>query len=301
VAYAEMELYTNKNAKIALQIFDLAFKIFNTSTNFLLLYVDFLFRLHEDINIRALLEKILNQVTLDKAQEVWSTYLKYEKLSGPLANVESLEKRKMEAYHESPLAMMNLVQRYRYLDLWPCSINELVNYETISDSSKQLIKQFLAQKTGGLTLAKTDQQVEQNYTQVFNKKLINKEKFAKPDLSKLVAFNAEDIGMSFSLGNGEIISVPANLLHFINALSKPINNAKWEGVKVDVPALMDLITAAQLKDPRDTDVLVRKKRKYDEQEGSKNTTDIFRERQSYKIQRQSADNMKEGGNRPKKY
>jgi hypothetical protein len=46
----------------------MAFKQFNNSTKFLLLYVDFLFRLGDGVNIRALLEKILNQVTLDKVQ-----------------------------------------------------------------------------------------------------------------------------------------------------------------------------------------------------------------------------------------
>jgi len=291
VANAELELYTNNNPKIAQHIFDMGFKIFNTSTNFLLLYVDFLFRLHDNVNIRTLFEKVLNQITSDKAQEVWNAYHKYEKLCGTLHNLEALEKRKIEAYKSDSISMVNLVQRYRYLDLWPCSADDLVNYETINTK-----KQQLSQVTGGLSISNKDDR--SNLLSGFNTKRLNKEKFAKPDFSKLVLFNPESQNKSFPLGNGDSISLPSSLLQFINAVSKPIGNKTWEGVKIDIPSLMNMICEKDLKDPQFTDQnqgRQPRKRKIDDHDGnSKIITDVYRERQASKVQRGNDGGMRDG-------
>jgi cleavage stimulation factor subunit 3 len=289
VANAELELYTNNNPKIAQHIFDMGFKIFNNSTNFLLLYVDFLFRLHDNVNIRTLFEKVLNQITSDKAQEVWNAYHKYEKLCGTLQNLETLEKRKSEAYQANSDSMVNLVQRYRYLDLWPCSADDLVNFETINTKKNQL-----SQVTGGLSITNKDDRA--NLLSGFNIKRINKEKMAKPDFSKLVLFNPESQNKNFSIGNGESISLPSTLLQFINAVSKPIGSKTWEGARIDIPSLMNMIAEKDLKDPRDTDQsVIGRKRKIDDHEGtSKIVTDIYRDRQASKVQRTNDGGMRDG-------
>jgi len=279
VANAEIELYANNSPKVAHYIYEMAFKQFNNSTKFLLLYVDFLFRQGDSFNVRSLLEKILNQITLDKAQEVWSSYHKYERLCGTLENMDALEKRKVEAYKIDPLSMGNLVERYRYLDLWPCSSSELVNFEQPNASREKL--QSLSQTTGGLFLSNKE---AQEFRLGSHQKNINKEKLAKPDLSKLVVFNPDSMNQSFSLGNGDSISLPATVTQFINAISRPktIHGKKWEGVKIDIPALMNMIADSTLKDPRDSEQ-IRKKRKLDDHEGmSKMVTDIYRERQTKK-------------------
>jgi len=290
VANAEIELYTNNSPKIASYVYDMAFKLFNNSTSFLLLYVDFLFRLNDNVNIRTLFEKILSQITLDKAQEVWNTYHKYEKLCGSLENLEALEKRKIEAYNADSLSMVNLVQRYRYIDLWPCSSIELVNYESFNSKQKQ---QFLSQTTGGLFLSHQDGVASEATINTYQKN-INKEKLSKPDLSKLVVFNPESMNQNFSLGNGETISLSATMSQFINALSKPLKG-RWEGVKIDIPGLMNMIADSVLKDPKDSDTMIGKKRKLDDHESiSKSNTDVYRERQASKLQRYT-DGSKDGG------
>jgi hypothetical protein len=292
VANAELELYTNNDPKVAQHVFDMGFKVFNTSTNFLLLYVDFLFRLHDNVNIRTLFEKVLNQITSDKAQEVWNAYHKYEKLCGTLQNVVALEKRKTEAYKSDSASMINLVQRFRYLDLWPCSSDDLANFETINTKKHQL-----SQVTGGLSIRNKD---DRTLLSGQNIKKINKDKFAKPDFSKLVSFNPESQLNTFYIGNGETISVTAVVLQFINSVSKPLGNKQWEGVRLDIPALMNMIADKELKHPQDSDVSFigasgGRKRKIDDHEGtSKIVTDIYRDRQASKVQRSNDGGMREG-------
>jgi cleavage stimulation factor subunit 3 len=290
VANAEIELYTNNSPKVAQHIYDMGFKLFNNSTSFLLLYVDFLFRLNDNVNIRTLFEKILNQITLDKAQEVWNTYHKYEKLCGTLENIESLEKRKIVAYNSNPLSMESLVQRYRYLDLWPCSAHDLVNVDSVNSNKKQ---QILSQMTGGLFLSNKGDVDRATSVQ----KIINKEKLAKPDLSKLVVFNPESMNQNFLLGNGDTINLPASFAAFINAITRPVGN-RWDGVRIDVPGLMNVIADCTLIDPKVSENVIGKKRKFDDKEGSsKSITDVYRDRQASKIQKQNSEGFNQSRNK----
>ena len=79
--------------------------------------------------MRVLFEKAVSTIPKEKAREIWNMYLAFESSYGDLSSMLKLEKRKAEAYPETDSsAIFQLVQRYKYMDLWPCSASELDSF-----------------------------------------------------------------------------------------------------------------------------------------------------------------------------
>jgi len=159
------------------------------------------------------------------------------------------------------------VQRYRFLDLWPCSPSELSSFEggeRIIEEEKKDSKPFAF-----------DQQPA---------KPVPKEKFVKPDLAKFVRYKVE-MGCTYTLPNNEKISLPPIVSQFLNSL--PVGH--WDGPTIDPDQLLKLISESALKVPAthqsgDTGQLPGAKRKLDEPEdGRPPVSDIYRDRQAAKM------------------
>ncbi|KVI01969.1 RNA-processing protein, HAT helix [Cynara cardunculus var. scolymus] len=123
VAYATMAFCMDKDAKIAHNVFEAGLKR----------YADFLSRLNDDRNIRALFERALSSLPPEESVEVWKRFSQFEQTYGDLVSMLKVEQRRKEALartgEEGASALQNslqdVVSRYSFMDLWPCSSREL--------------------------------------------------------------------------------------------------------------------------------------------------------------------------------
>ncbi|KAG5526599.1 hypothetical protein RHGRI_032766 [Rhododendron griersonianum] len=98
-----------------------------------MLYADFLSRLNDDRNIRALFERALSSLPPEESVEVWKRFTQFEQTYGDLASMLKVEQRRKEALSrteeesQSPLdiSLQDVVSRYSFMDLWPCSSKDL--------------------------------------------------------------------------------------------------------------------------------------------------------------------------------
>ncbi|KAG5526596.1 hypothetical protein RHGRI_032766 [Rhododendron griersonianum] len=123
IAYATMAFCLDKDPKIAHNVFEAGLKR----------YADFLSRLNDDRNIRALFERALSSLPPEESVEVWKRFTQFEQTYGDLASMLKVEQRRKEALSrteeesQSPLdiSLQDVVSRYSFMDLWPCSSKDL--------------------------------------------------------------------------------------------------------------------------------------------------------------------------------
>ncbi|CAI0400056.1 unnamed protein product [Linum tenue] len=133
VAYALMAFCLDKDPKIAHNVFEAGLKRFMQEPAYILEYVDFLYRLNDDRNIRALFERALSSLPPEKSVEVWKRFVQFEQTYGDLASMLKVEQRRKEAFSsidEDPGSVLEdsleeVVSRYSFMDLYPCSTKDL--------------------------------------------------------------------------------------------------------------------------------------------------------------------------------
>ncbi|CAN4113071.1 unnamed protein product [Withania somnifera] len=133
VAYAMMAFCLDKDAKMAHNIFEAGLKRFMQEPGYILEYADFLYRLNDDRNIRALFERALSSLPPEESVEVWKKFTQFEQTYGDLASMLKVEQRRKEALSitgddgisELESSLHDVVSRYSFMDLWPCSSNDL--------------------------------------------------------------------------------------------------------------------------------------------------------------------------------
>lgn len=129
VAAALMEYYCSKDTDIAIRIFDLGLKKYGDEPDYALAYVDFLSHLNEDNNTRVVLERILTSGTMapERSLEIWDRYLEFESQVGDLASILKVDQRRRDALkdHYGEMQTLLLIDRYRFLNLVPCTNDQL--------------------------------------------------------------------------------------------------------------------------------------------------------------------------------
>lgn len=140
VAAALMEYYCSKDKDVAFRIFELGLKRFGGSPEYVMCYIDYLSHLNEDNNTRVLFERVLSSggLTNQLSVEVWNKFLEFESNIGDLSSIVKVERRrsavleKLKEYEGKETAQ--LIDRYKFLDLFPCSSSELrsIGYHEIS-------------------------------------------------------------------------------------------------------------------------------------------------------------------------
>jgi len=93
VAAAQIEQHVNKDPTVSRKIYELGLRKFVNSTGFLLQYINFLVNLGDDVNARALFEKVLSTIPAERAPEIWNAFQKFETLCGNLDTIIKLEKK----------------------------------------------------------------------------------------------------------------------------------------------------------------------------------------------------------------
>jgi cleavage stimulation factor subunit 3 len=131
VSAALMEYYCSKDKDIAFRIFELGLKRFGGSPEYVMCYIDYLSHLNEDNNTRVLFERVLSSggLTAQLSVEVWNKFLEFESNIGDLSSIVKVERRRsavlenLKEFEGKETAQ--LVDRYKFLDLYPCSVQEL--------------------------------------------------------------------------------------------------------------------------------------------------------------------------------
>ncbi|XP_065209066.1 protein suppressor of forked isoform X2 [Planococcus citri] len=140
VAAALMEYYCSKDKNIAFRIFELGLKKFSNCPEYVICYIDYLSHLNEDNNTRVLFERILSSGGLEPAQsvEIWNRFLEFESNIGDLPSILKVEKRRSSVLEKiaefEGKETAQIVDRYRFLDLYPCTHTELksIGYNVVS-------------------------------------------------------------------------------------------------------------------------------------------------------------------------
>ncbi|CBI24084.3 hypothetical protein VitviT2T_017065 [Vitis vinifera] len=133
VAYAMMAFCLDKDPKVAHNVFEAGLKRFMHEPGYILEYADFLSRLNDDRNIRALFERALSSLPPDESVEVWKRFTQFEQTYGDLASMLKVEQRRKEALSRTgedgttalESSLQDVVSRYSFMDLWPCSSRDL--------------------------------------------------------------------------------------------------------------------------------------------------------------------------------
>lgn len=154
VASAMMVLCLEKDQKLARNIFEMGLKKYIHEPAYVLEYADFLCRLNDDQNVRVLFERALSVLPPEESIEVWNRFMLFEQTYGDLSSMLKVQQRRKDALLQTgdegtalaESSLQQLVSRYRFLDLWPCTSQDL-DYL----ARQQVIAQRLsgkAEKTG---------------------------------------------------------------------------------------------------------------------------------------------------------
>ncbi|KAK4377260.1 hypothetical protein RND71_003556 [Anisodus tanguticus] len=193
VAYAMMAFCLDKDAKMAHNVFEAGLKRFMHEPGYILEYADFLYRLNDDRNIRALFERALSSLPLEESVEVWKKFTQFEQTYGDLASMLKVEQRRKEALSrtgddvtsELESSLQDVVSRYSFMDLWPCSSNDLdhlARQEWLARNiNKKPDKPTLGIESGLLRLDKTSSGVSFNTNPPA--------KVVCPDTSKMMVYD----------------------------------------------------------------------------------------------------------------
>ncbi|XP_028557305.1 cleavage stimulation factor subunit 77 [Dendrobium catenatum] len=192
VAYAMMAFCLDKDVKLAHNVFEAGLKKFMNEPGYILEYADFLCRLNDDRNVRALFERALSLLPPENSEEVWKQFAKFEQTYGDLASILKVEQRRKEALSgageedSSTLesTLHDVVSRYNFMDLWPCSSKELdhlARQEWLARTiDKKADKSFLLNGTNALAKVSMGQ-VSKVYSQ--------SAKISYPDTSRMVIYD----------------------------------------------------------------------------------------------------------------
>ncbi|XP_028766713.1 cleavage stimulation factor subunit 77 isoform X2 [Neltuma alba] len=133
IAYAMMTFCLDKDPKMAHNVFEAGLKRFMHEPVYILEYADFLTRLNDDQNIRALFERALSSLPPDESVEVWKKFTQFEQTYGDLASMLKVEQRRKEALSGTgedgtsalESSLQDVISRYSFMELWPCSSKDL--------------------------------------------------------------------------------------------------------------------------------------------------------------------------------
>ncbi|XP_075647410.1 cleavage stimulation factor subunit 77 [Castanea sativa] len=191
VAYAMMAFCLDKDPKVAHNVFEAGLKRFMHEPVYILEYADFLTRLNDDRNIRALFERALSSLPPEESVEVWKRFTHFEQTYGDLASMLKVEQRRKEALSRtgeegsSALegSLQDVVSRYTFMDLWPCSSNDLdhlARQEWLAKNiNKKMEKSALPNGPGSVDKVSTGLMSNSNVSA----------KVVYPDISKMVVYD----------------------------------------------------------------------------------------------------------------
>ncbi|XP_036595701.1 cleavage stimulation factor subunit 3-like [Trichosurus vulpecula] len=230
VAAALMEYYCHKDNSIAFNIFELGLKKYGDDPEYILAYIDYLSHQNDENKTRVLFEQVLTSGKLppEKSGKIWAQLQIFENNNGDLASILKVEKRRFAAFREDyeHRETTLLVDRYKVMDLYPCSANELkaLGYEDISHNK--------------LTTIVPDPVATPSRLPVFKEQVDRKPKYPRPDIQQMIPFLPRYLAPPASHPvPGGVFPVPPAALGLMKLLPPPVC---FQGPFVQVDVLMDI-------------------------------------------------------------
>lgn len=252
VAYAMMAFCLDKDSKVAHNIFEAGLKRFMHEPGYILEYADFLCRLNDDRNIRALFERALSSLPPDESVEVWKRFSQFEQTYGDLSSMLKVEQRRKEALSrmgedgESILesSLQDVLSRYSFMDLWPCSakdLDHLTRQEWLSKNINKKIENPVP--PNGASSSDRSMLGTPNVSNYFGK-------IVYPDTSRMVIYGpTQRPGTAAPILPGVPSTLLGNTLSNVGALN-PLNGS----MKVLPPALLNFAANLPVVDGPSPDV-----------------------------------------------
>lgn len=249
VAYAMMAFCLDKDPKVAHNVFEAGLKRFMHEPAYILEYADFLCRLNDDINVRALFERALSLLPPEESTEVWNRFIKFEQTYGDLTSMLKVEQRRKEALSRtgeegsSALegSLLDVVSRYSFMDLWPCSSRDLDHIARQEWLAKNMNgkseKAFIAQPSGMSGFDKNSFGQGENI-----KSLASSAKIVRPDLSRMVIYDPRQKPGSGYFMNSMmpgVPSIPGSVQH--NAIAGSASKSLDDALRYMSPTLVSFI------------------------------------------------------------
>lgn len=128
VAAALMEYYCCKDPNVAFKIFELGMKKYMDQPEYAIAYIEFLIHLNEDNNTRVLFERILSANSgAEKSLELWDKYMEFEGHIGDLMTINKVDRRRRKELEKEfvDCQTLLLIDRYKFMDLFPASVDEI--------------------------------------------------------------------------------------------------------------------------------------------------------------------------------
>eukprot|EP00123_Amoebidium_parasiticum_P011934 comp20998_c0_seq1/m.28158 comp20998_c0_seq1/g.28158 ORF comp20998_c0_seq1/g.28158 comp20998_c0_seq1/m.28158 type:complete len:745 (-) comp20998_c0_seq1:702-2936(-) len=165
---AMLEYMNAKDSDVPMKVFGFGMRHYQSSFDYVDAYTNFAVSIPQDHQARVLFEQVVNTLKPEDVGPIWTKFLRFESDFGDLASVQKVEKRRQE-YAGGP-AILQAIERYRYMDLYPCSDLEL----DLGGYVKAKEGAHVASQQSNAAAAMQD---DQNYP--------------LPDLSQWVAYNPE--------------------------------------------------------------------------------------------------------------
>lgn len=117
-ANALLEYHCSKEPGVATKVFELALRTFGTDEHLVVRYLDYLIAINDDTNARAVFERTISSVPVERARVIWDRWAKYEYCFGDASAVARLESRLSDLYpDESAVERAADRDRYGSLDM----------------------------------------------------------------------------------------------------------------------------------------------------------------------------------------
>ncbi|KAI3845979.1 hypothetical protein MKW92_012387 [Papaver armeniacum] len=239
---------------VAHNVFEAGLKRFMHEPGYILEYADFLCRLNDDRNILALFERALNSLPPEESVEVWKRFTQFEQTNGDLASMSKVEQRRKEALSRTgedgssafESSLQDVVSRYSFMDLWPCSSKDLDYLARkewlVKNINKKAEKSILLNGVGSLGAEKGSAGLPNNA-----KISTTSAKVIYPDTSRMLIYDPRQKQGAALLPNTTTPGLPAASNSVIPALAAPLaggtgtTKALNDILKVLPPALVAFI------------------------------------------------------------
>uniref|UniRef100_A0A8C6NQ50 Cleavage stimulation factor subunit 3 n=1 Tax=Nothobranchius furzeri TaxID=105023 RepID=A0A8C6NQ50_NOTFU len=236
VTAALMEYYCSKDKSVAFKIFELGLKKYGDIPEYILAYIDYLSHLNEDNNTRVLFERVLTSGSLSPEKsgyEIWARFLAFESNIGDLASILKVERRRFTAFRDEYEGKETalLVDRYKFMDLYPCSTSELkaLGYK---DVSRAKLAALLPETVVAPSLPTLKDEIDQ------------KPKYPKPDTNQMIPFQPRHLAPpGLHPVPGGVFPVPPAAVVLMKLLPPPMC---FTGPFVQVDELMETLRRCTL-------------------------------------------------------
>uniref|UniRef100_A0A8C1VKM1 Cleavage stimulation factor subunit 3 n=1 Tax=Cyprinus carpio TaxID=7962 RepID=A0A8C1VKM1_CYPCA len=243
VTAALMEYYCSKDKSVAFKIFELGLKKYGDIPEYILAYIDYLSHLNEDNNTRVLFERVLTSGSLspEKSGEIWARFLAFESNIGDLASILKVERRRFVAFKDEYEGKETalLVDRYKFMDLYPCSPCELkaLGYKDVSRA-----KYAAMMPEAGVTPS----------TPALKDEADRKPEYPKPDTSQMIPFQPRHLAPpGLHPVPGGVFPVPTTAVILMKLLPPP---SCFTGPFVQVDELIESLRRCVLPETVDAAV-----------------------------------------------